>query len=52
MKMRENGGKSFFCPMDKNLISLVLNVVLKNVMFYAYFSSKLAHGTLSLCFVT
>jgi len=40
--------KSFFCPMDKNIFSLILDGVLVNVLVCADFSSKLSHGTLRL----
>ena len=33
-------GKSFFCPMDKKMISLLLNGVLKNVLVCAQFIFK------------
>ena len=35
----------FSCPMDKKMIHLILNGVLKKGLVCAQFSSKLAHGT-------
>jgi len=42
--MHENGGNTFLCSTDKEIISLILNGVLKNVLVCEQFSSKLAHG--------
>jgi len=49
--MQENWGKFFLCPMDKKIISPLLNVVLEGVLVYAQFWSKLIHGTYNLCFI-
>jgi len=48
IKMHENWGKSFFCPMYKNHIEWRIE---KNLVC-AQFSSKRYHGTVSLSFFT
>ena len=40
----------FFCPMDENIISLLLNGVLENGLCKQ--SSNLGNGTLSVCLFT
>jgi len=42
----------FSVPWTRKLFPLILNCVLENVLVCAQFSSQLAHGTSSLCFIT
>jgi len=39
-KMHENCGKSFFCPMDKEVISPQIEFCIENVDFFATFFFK------------
>ena len=43
--MNEHWGKFYLCPMDKKMISLILNSVSENVLVCAQFSSNRLHGT-------
>jgi len=43
--MHENWDKSFFCPMDKKMISPHIEWCFEKILVCAKFSLKLAHGT-------